>query len=99
MASPTRTGIANLPLHYGKAPPWLFERMVKLAREITIASSPTSGRYSFAHGGKDGIPYPVDRQTYDQSIELLSRAINKTRLGLGEKNEALNRLNRMRSKD
>jgi len=34
---PTRTGIANLPLHYGKVPPWLFERMVKLAREIIIA--------------------------------------------------------------
>ena len=33
----TRTGIANLPLHYGKAPRWLFDRMVKLAREITIA--------------------------------------------------------------
>jgi len=37
MAIPTRTGIANLPLHYGKAPPWLFSRMVKLAREITLA--------------------------------------------------------------
>ena len=36
-AIPTRTGIANLPLHYGKVPPWLFDRMVKLAREITIA--------------------------------------------------------------
>jgi len=34
---PTPTGIANLPLHYGKVPPWLFDRMVKLAREITIA--------------------------------------------------------------
>jgi len=31
-----RTGIANLPLHHGKAPRWLFDRMVKLAREITI---------------------------------------------------------------
>ena len=31
-----RTGIANLPLHYGSAPRWLFERMVKLSREITI---------------------------------------------------------------
>ena len=37
MTVPTRTGIANLPLHYGKAPPWLFQRMVKLAREITLA--------------------------------------------------------------
>ncbi len=34
---PQRTGIANLPLHQGKAPKWLFERMVRLAREITIA--------------------------------------------------------------
>lgn len=30
-----QTGIANLPLHYGRAPYWLFDRMVKLAREIT----------------------------------------------------------------
>jgi len=32
-----KTGIANLPLHYGKAPRWLFERMVKLAKAITEA--------------------------------------------------------------
>lgn len=32
-----RIGIAELPLHSGKAPAWLFRRMVKLAREITIA--------------------------------------------------------------
>ncbi len=31
------TGIANLPLHYGKAPRWLFARMTGLAREITVA--------------------------------------------------------------
>ena len=30
-----KTGIANLPLHHGKAPPWLFKRMVKLGSEIT----------------------------------------------------------------
>jgi uncharacterized protein len=29
-----RTGIAELPLHGGKASPWLFQRMVKLGREI-----------------------------------------------------------------
>jgi hypothetical protein len=28
-----KSGIANLPLHYGKAPPWLFQRMVRLSRE------------------------------------------------------------------
>jgi len=47
---------------------------------------------NFAHGGKDGIPYPVDRKTYDQSIELLSKAINRTKLGIREKNEAMSRL-------
>jgi hypothetical protein len=34
---PGRTGMAYLPLHQGKAPPWLFQRMVKLSRQITIA--------------------------------------------------------------
>jgi len=34
---PRRTGIANLPLHYGKMPRWLFERMTRLAREISSA--------------------------------------------------------------
>ena len=29
-----RTGVADLPLHYGRAPRWLFERMTKLAREV-----------------------------------------------------------------
>ncbi|HEY92797.1 MAG TPA: DUF763 domain-containing protein [Dehalococcoidia bacterium] len=28
ITTPTRTGIANLPLHYGKVPPWLFDSMV-----------------------------------------------------------------------
>lgn len=51
--------------------------------------------YTFAHGGKDGIPYPVDRKTYDQSIELLSSAIKKARLGLSEKTDALRRLHRI----
>jgi hypothetical protein len=49
----------------------------------------------FIAGGKDGIPYPVDKKTYDQSIELLRRAINKTKLGLAEKKEMLNRLNKL----
>ena len=50
----------------------------------------------FVAGGKDGIPYPVDKQTYDQSIKLLSKAIDKTKLGIGEKREAMGRLNRVR---
>jgi len=49
-------------------------------------------RYAFAHGGKDGIPYPVNRKTYDHSIEFLKEAINKARLGHYEKLHALRRL-------
>ncbi len=50
-------------------------------------------RYSFAHGGKDGYPFPVDRETYDKSIELLAQAVNKARIDNIEKREALRRLN------
>ena len=80
---PTRTGIANLPLHISE----LIHGVAPSYRD--------PARYSFAHGGKDGIPYPVDRQTYDQSIELLRKAISKAKLGIREKNEAMGRLNRV----
>lgn len=49
-------------------------------------------RYSFAHGGKDGHPYPVDRSRYDRSIDLLQDALDRARLGDREKLQALRRL-------
>ena len=49
-------------------------------------------RYSFAHGGKDGHPYPVDRETYDRSVELLRKAVQRAKLGQRDKLEALKRL-------
>jgi len=72
-------------------------RALSLISELVIGVAPSyrdPARYSFAHDGKDGIPYPVDRKTYDQSIELLRKAINKTKLGIREKDEAVRRLNR-----
>ncbi len=74
-------------------------RALSLISELIYGSPPSyrdPARYSFAHGGKDGIPYPVDRKTYDQSIELLSRAVGRTRLGISEKKDALNRLSPLR---
>ncbi len=74
-------------------------RALSLISELVYGVAPSyrdPARYSFAHGGKDGILYPVDRKTYDQSIELLSKAINKTKLGIREKKEAFNRLSRLR---
>ncbi len=49
-------------------------------------------RFSFAHGGKDGHPYPLDRKLYDNSIEVLRHAIEKARLGDPEKIKAIKRL-------
>jgi len=75
-------------------------RALSLISELIYGIAPSyrdPARYSFAHGGKDGIPYPVDRKTYDQSIELLARAISKTKLGVVEKKEALSRINRLRN--
>jgi len=74
-------------------------RALSLISELVHGVVPSyrdPARYSFAHGGKDGIPYPVDRNTYDQSIEILSRAINRTKLDLSEKQKAFQRLNRVR---
>jgi hypothetical protein len=70
-------------------------RALALVAELTYGE-PASVRdpvsYSFAHGGKDGTPYPVDRATYDATIESLRRAVNDARAGLSEKSAALKRL-------
>jgi hypothetical protein len=54
-------------------------------------------RFSFAHGGKDGHPYPVDRASYDRSIEILKQAVERARLGDGKKMEAIKRLEKIES--
>jgi hypothetical protein len=51
-------------------------------------------RYSFAHGGKDGHPYPVDLKTYDKTIEVIEKGINKTKIEPKERYLALKRLER-----
>lgn len=48
--------------------------------------------FSFAHGGKDGYPYPVDRRIYDESIEILRSAVERARLGYTDKMKALKKL-------
>ncbi len=51
-------------------------------------------KYSFALGGKDGVPKPVDRRAYDKSIELLQLSIEEANIGRKEKLEMLKRLRR-----
>ncbi|HLC60677.1 MAG TPA: DUF763 domain-containing protein [Candidatus Nanoarchaeia archaeon] len=52
-------------------------------------------KYSFAHGGKDGIPYPVDRKLMDDNTEILRNAIKDAKLGNKEKLSAIGRLGRL----
>jgi hypothetical protein len=51
--------------------------------------------YSYAHGGKDRTPFPVDRNTYDRNIVVLTDAVRRARLGENEKFDALRRLSRL----
>jgi len=50
-------------------------------------------RYSFAHGGKDGHPYPVNKEVYNRSIEILRKALNQSKVGNSGKMDAIKRLN------
>lgn len=49
-------------------------------------------RFSFAHGGKDGHPFPVPTRIYDESIAVLGEAIEKAKLGYKDKSDCLKRL-------
>ena len=49
-------------------------------------------KYNFAHGGKDGVPYPIMRKTYDESIKLLNEVVNGSEIERSEKEQALKRL-------
>jgi hypothetical protein len=51
--------------------------------------------FSYAHGGKDGTPYPVDRRVYDSTIDSLRSAISSTKIGQTDKKDALKRLARL----
>ncbi len=90
-----------------EAKPENYERLLsmegvgpKTIRALTLVSEVIYGakasyedpaRYSFAHGGKDGTPYPVDRKTYDLTIEFL-RLIDKAKIPQSEKRAISSRL-------
>ena len=70
-------------------------RALALTSELiygTKASVRDPARYSFAHGGKDGTPFPVDRATYDKTIEVMRQALDKAAIDRSEKVAAFRRL-------
>jgi len=70
-------------------------RALALVGEVIYGAEPSyedPARYSFAHGGKDSTPYPVDRQTYDQTIAMLAEAVGRSAISPYEKDRAVSRL-------
>jgi len=70
-------------------------RSLALISEVVYGKPPSwedPVKFSFAHGGKDKIPYEIDRSHYDKNIEILQSAIRNAKLGDTEKLKALKRL-------
>ena len=70
-------------------------RALSLISELIYGTPPSyrdPARFSFAHGGKDGTPYPVDRKTYDKTIDVMKNAIHSASIGNQARMEAIRRL-------
>lgn len=70
-------------------------RALSLVSEIIYGAKPSysdPARYSFAVGGKDGTPYPVDRSTYDKTIDVIEKGIRRSKITQRERLEAERRL-------
>ncbi len=70
-------------------------RAITLISEVVHGTKPSYTdpvKYSFAHGGKDGIPYPVNRPVYDRSIEVLRKAVRDAKIGQTDRMKAMKTL-------
>ncbi len=70
-------------------------RGLALVAELIYGEKPSwkdPVKYSFAYGGKDGVPYPVDRKAMNESIKILNQAIQEAKVGEKEKLASLQRL-------
>ncbi len=75
-------------------------RALALVGEVIYGAKPSyedPARYSFAFGGKDATPYPVDRPTYDQAIAILAKAVRQARIAVPDKQKMLESISRISS--
>lgn len=102
--------ISRVLLSTFESPPENFERLLgspgvgpATIRALALVSQIIFGErpsyedpvsFSFAHGGKDGTPFPVNRQTYDHTISCFASALKRSRFGQQEETHALRRLSR-----
>ena len=73
-------------------------RALSLVAEVIYGARPSyedPARYTFSVGGKDGTPFPVDRETYDKTLEIMEKGIKKSQISLSEKERAFSRLNKV----
>jgi hypothetical protein len=72
-------------------------RGLALVAELMYGEKPSwedPVKYSFAYGGKDGVPFPVDRRAMDESILMLRDTVKAARIGDKERLHSLERLRR-----
>lgn len=70
-------------------------RALSLTAELLTGKSPSYRdpvRYAYAHGGKDGYPFPIDRETYSRTIDMLERIVRRAELSASEKEKIFKRL-------
>jgi hypothetical protein len=70
-------------------------RALALTGELVYGSSPSwkdPVKFSFAVGGKDGVPFPVDRRAMDRTIQFLKEGVEEAKIKKREKLEAVQRL-------
>jgi hypothetical protein len=73
-------------------------RGLALIAELVYGAKPSwkdPVKYSFAYGGKDGVPFPVDRKAMDESIHMLRETVEASRIGDKEKMWSLQRLRKL----
>ncbi len=72
-------------------------RGLALVAELVYGEEPSwedPVKFSFAYGGKDGVPYPVNRTAMDESVEILKEAVQQAKIGDTEKLHSLQNLRR-----
>jgi hypothetical protein len=77
-------------------------RGLALIAELVYGQKPSwkdPVKYSFAYGGKDGVPFPVDRRAMDDSIQILRQSVQEARIGDKERLRSLQRLREFVPKD
>src|SRR5690606_41974416 len=68
---------------------------VRVVITSTASRFSDAARFSVAHGGEDGHPFPVHIKVYDESIHVLQKGIERSKLGHADKLKTINKLHQL----